>query len=194
MFPKLWKWSRAPFCACCLLVTKLLDTGRSVHAVLARLPILEYHDLTLSRFSRYVWIAAGRARLLRPYSRKAVYVWWTALCPYLQSWAWRGPEHWLGRESMDFTILRICADISQCRNRGKSKWRNRRRRAGSGPTDIDDYYWTTSGRAGPVHIADPGMWKWLPVNQLNRKIPFLQHLGSIVSARCSVFQVTGECL
>ena len=60
MFPKLWKWSRAPFCACCLLVTKLLDTRRSLHAVLARLPILEYHDLTLSRFSRFVWEAAHR--------------------------------------------------------------------------------------------------------------------------------------
>ena len=77
MFPKLWKWSRAPFCACCLLVTKLLDTGRSVHAVLARLPILEYHDLTLSRFSRYVWRAAGRGADHCP----------TLLCPYLQACA-----------------------------------------------------------------------------------------------------------
>ena len=31
-------------------------------------------------------------------------------------------------------------------------------------------------------------------NQLNREIPFLQHLRSIVSVRCSLFQVTGECL
>ena len=34
------------------------------------------------------------------------------------------------------TILRISADISLCRNREKSKWRNRRRRAGSA-----DRYW-----------------------------------------------------
>ena len=54
---------------------------------------------------------------------------------------------------------------------------------------LDDRRWV-----GPVHIADPGMWKWLTANQLNREIPFLQHLRSIVSVRCSLFQVTGECL
>ena len=41
-----------------------------------RLPILEYHDLTLSRFSRYVWEAVDLARL--PCSSATV-------CPYLHS-------------------------------------------------------------------------------------------------------------
>ena len=50
---------------------------RSLKSGAARLPILEYHDLTLSRFSRYVWRAAGRGADHCP----------TSLCPYLQACA-----------------------------------------------------------------------------------------------------------
>ena len=149
---------------CCLSVTEL-----SPASVACRLNILDYHDLTptLSRFSRYVWRAAGRRG---PYAH---------IC--------RGEPGGLSVHTVP-----VCRYLTQCRNPGKSKWRNRRRR--SCPADK---YWRLllDDRlgAGPVHIADPGMWKWLTANQLNREIPFLQHLRSIVSVRCSLFQVTGEC-
>ena len=58
---------------------------RSLKSGAARLPILEYHDLTLSRFSRYVWRAAGRGADHCP----------TSLCPYLQACA----EPGLGTQS-----------------------------------------------------------------------------------------------
>ena len=43
-----------------------------------------------------------------------------------------------------------------------------------------------SSRSGSRNV------KMVDGSQLNRKIPFLQHLGSIVWARCSVFWVTAE--
>ena len=107
------------------------------------------------------------------------------------------------------TVLRICADISHfavCRNRRKSKWRNRRRagpgqagtgrRAGSATVRywlalallLDDSWWGS----GPIQIADPGMWKWLTADQVDREIPFLQHLWWIVSGSCSVFLWQGN--
>ena len=78
----------------------------------------------------------------------------------------------------------------QSKNRGKSKWRE------APPCRVTyRQRWLDERTVGwPSSLADPGMWKWLTANQLNREIPFLQHLRSIVSVRCSLFQVTGSTL
>ena len=87
-----------------------------------------------------------------------------------------------------------CCERAVCRNRRKSKWRNRRGRPRH-PGAARRYRllllaaacegWPSS-RSGSRNV------KMVDGSQLNRKIPFLQHLGSIVWARRSVFWVTAE--
>lgn len=171
-----------------------------------RLPILEYHDLTLSRFSRYVWEAVHRPGAprwagtgLRVRARLSSLS--LSLCPYSAKSGRPGRAG--GSRYSEFVQI---SHTLLCRNRRKSKWRNRRRagpgqagtgrRAGSATVRywlalallLDDSWWGS----GPIQIADPGMWKWLTADQVDREIPFLQHLWWIVSGSCSVFLWQGN--
>ena len=131
-----------------------------------RLPILEYHDLTLSRFSRYVWEAVDLARL--PCSSATV-------CPYLHSQS--RPGFWW--ESPLFCNSHR-ADFQR-----KSKWWNR-------PSSRAGSPWSCAligrGWRGLAQFAAPGMWKWL--REVVQDSVFAAYLVLIVSGWCSVVRVT----
>ena len=110
-----------------------------------RLPISEYHDLTLSRFSRYVASRGAREERVGAAGRSALFAQiYPRACPSLPG---------LGTSTQSRIGVRFSADISQSgpawwgwrEYRGKSV-RGRRWRPSP---DIGPGDWTSSGRPAP---------------------------------------------
>ena len=122
---------------CCLPVTNLAGGGRGRPGA-PRLPILESHDLTLSRFSRYVLEAAGRC---------------AASCR--AGPGPRGATPGRGPGCCGPTVLRVCADIS--RGPAHRPPRPRCRAAASEQSaEIVGNQNDEIGAAGPGTLARPG--------------------------------------
>ena len=75
-----------------------------------------------------------------------------------------------------------CCERAVCRNRRKSKWRNRRGRPRH-PGAARRYRLLLLAAAvcgvGPVHGADPGMWKWLTARNSTARFRFCSILGRL---------------
>ena len=118
-----------------------------------RLPISEYHDLTLSRFSRYVASRGARQERVGAAGRSALFAQiCPRACPSCPVW---GQARKAGSESAFLQISHSLPCWWGCREyRGKSV-RGRRWRPSP---DIGPGDWTGSGRPGwPSSLAVPGM-------------------------------------
>ena len=209
LLPRFSRWfliygnGAAPFRAWCLPVTKRLrkDQARPGCRPSVRLPILEYHDLTLSRFSRYVWEAVHRSVGPR----------WTGgpgsgsgpgslYAHILQSPGGRAGPGTHGTPNLCRYLTLCCVQKSEEIKMTKSAPAGVGGQAGTGrPGQVGNRpiltgcYWPTVGGAlAQFRSRNRGMWKWLTADQVDREIPFLQHLWWIVSGSSSVFLWQGN--